>query len=135
MYNQIFFSGNFVFTVLPERYEKVLTMYETMKDEGYILTLIKINPAKEEINALFETIKQAFYELRYMEVKEEIKTLTYKINDIDVLLSDFLTYNIIDEQVAKLLKVATSDNVLKLDRDVKDEVRDRIFKNMLLKKE
>ena len=25
---------NFVFTVLPERYEKVLTMYETMKDEG-----------------------------------------------------------------------------------------------------
>ena len=53
-------------------------------------------------------------------------------SDIDVLLSDFLTYNIINSQEAKLLKVATSDNVLKLDRDIKDEVRARIFKNMLL---
>ena len=33
---------------------------------------------------------------------------------------------------AKLLKVATSDNVLKLSKDIKDEVRARIFKNMLL---
>ena len=54
------------------------------------------------------------------------------MNDIDILLSDFLTYNIITQQEAKLLKVATSDNVLKLDKDVKDEVRARIFKNMLL---
>ena len=58
------------------------------------------------------------------------KTIT--VNDIDILLSDFLTYGIITKQEAKLLKVATSDNVLKLDRDVKDEVRARIFKNMLL---
>ena len=58
------------------------------------------------------------------------KTIT--VNDIDILLSDFLTYGIITEQEAKLLKVATSDNVLKLDKDVKDEVRARIFKNMLL---
>ena len=57
---------------------------------------------------------------------------TITSSDIDVLLSDFLTYNIINEQEAKLLKVATSDNVLKLDRDIKDEVRARIFKNMLL---
>lgn len=53
-------------------------------------------------------------------------------NDIDILLSDFLTYNIIGQQEAKLLKVATSDNVLKLDINIKDEVRARIFKNMLL---
>ena len=53
-------------------------------------------------------------------------------NDIDILISDFLTYNIITTQEAKLLKVATSDNVLKLDKDIKDEVRARIFKNMLL---
>ena len=53
-------------------------------------------------------------------------------NDIDILISDFLTYNIITSQEAKLLKVATSDNVLKLDKDIKDEVRARIFKNMLL---
>lgn len=54
------------------------------------------------------------------------------VNEIDILLSDFLTYNIIGKREAKLLKVATSDNVLKLDRNVKDEVRARIFKNMLL---
>ena len=53
-------------------------------------------------------------------------------NDIDILISDFLTYNVITSQEAKLLKVATSDNVLKLDKDIKDEVRARIFKNMLL---
>ena len=58
------------------------------------------------------------------------KTIT--TNEIDILLSDFLTYNIITSQEAKLLKVATSDNVLKLDKDIKDEVRARIFKNMLL---
>ena len=58
------------------------------------------------------------------------KTIT--VNEIDILLSDFLTYKIIDEKEAKLLKVATSDNVLKLDIDIKDEVRARIFKNMLL---
>ena len=58
------------------------------------------------------------------------KTIT--TNDIDILLSDFLTYNIITEKEAKLLKVATSDNVLKLTNDIKDEVRARIFKNMLL---
>ena len=58
------------------------------------------------------------------------KTIT--VNDIDILLSDFLTYSVITSQEAKLLKVATSDNVLKLDKDIKDEVRARIFKNMLL---
>lgn len=55
-----------------------------------------------------------------------------KPNEIDILLSDLLTYNVITEQEAKLLKVATSDNVLKLSNDIKDEVRARIFKNMLL---
>lgn len=57
---------------------------------------------------------------------------TISANEIDILISDFLTYNIITPSEAKLLKVATSDNVLKLDQDIKDEVRARIFKNMLL---
>lgn len=57
---------------------------------------------------------------------------TISANEIDILISDFLTYNIITPSEAKLLKVATSDNVLKLDLDIKDEVRARIFKNMLL---
>ena len=53
-------------------------------------------------------------------------------NEVDILLSDFLTYNIVTPQEAKLLKVATNDNVLKLDKNIKDQVRARIFKNMLL---
>ena len=53
-------------------------------------------------------------------------------NEVDILISDFLSYNIIDKKEAKLLKVATSDNVLGLPKDIKDEVRARIFKNMLL---
>lgn len=53
-------------------------------------------------------------------------------NEVDILISDFLSYNIIDKKEAKLLKVATSDNVLGLPKDLKDEVRARIFKNMLL---
>lgn len=53
-------------------------------------------------------------------------------NEVDILISDFLSYNIIGEKEAKLLKVATSDNVLGLPKNIKDEVRARIFKNMLL---
>ena len=53
-------------------------------------------------------------------------------NEVDILISDFLSYNIIDKKEAKLLKVATSDNVLRLPKNIKDEVRARIFKNMLL---
>ena len=53
-------------------------------------------------------------------------------NEVDILISDFLSYNIIDKKEAKLLKVATSDNVLRLPKEIKDEVRARIFKNMLL---
>lgn len=53
-------------------------------------------------------------------------------NEVDILISDFLTYNIITAKEAKLLKVATSDNVLNISKNLKDELRARIFKNMLL---
>ena len=53
-------------------------------------------------------------------------------NEVDILLSDFLTYNLITEKEAKLFKVATSDNVLTLNKDIKDKIRAKIFKNMLL---
>lgn len=53
-------------------------------------------------------------------------------NEVDILISDFLTYDIIQAKEAKLLKVATSDNVLQLDKEIKDKVRARIFKNILL---
>lgn len=53
-------------------------------------------------------------------------------NEVDILISDFLTYNILNTKEAKLLKVATSDNVLQLDKNTKDKLRARIFKNVLL---
>lgn len=49
-------------------------------------------------------------------------------SEVDILISDFLTYNIITEKEAKLLKVATNDNVLRLDKTIKDQVRARILK-------
>ena len=52
--------------------------------------------------------------------------------EVDILLSDFLTYNLINQKEAKLLKVATSDNVLTLNKDIRDKIRAKIFKNMLL---
>lgn len=52
--------------------------------------------------------------------------------DAEILVSDFLTYDLIDIQIAKLLRVATSDNVLNLPKEYRDLVRARILKNMLL---
>jgi transcriptional regulator CtsR len=53
-------------------------------------------------------------------------------NDVDIFLGNFLSYEIITPKEAKLLKVATSDNVLKIEQNTKDFLRARIFKNMLL---
>lgn len=52
--------------------------------------------------------------------------------EVDIYISNFLSYGIINEIEAKLLKVATSDNVLTVQADIKDELRSNIFKNMLL---
>ena len=52
--------------------------------------------------------------------------------EVDIFISNFLSYGMIAEIEAKLLKVATSDNVLKLPAQTRDEVRARIFKNMLV---
>lgn len=59
---------------------------------------------------------------------EEIVTA----KEVDIFLSNFLSYGIIDPKEAKLLKVATSDNVLIVPQEIKDKVRANIFKNMLL---
>ena len=53
-------------------------------------------------------------------------------NEVDIFISNFLSYQIINEKEAKLLKVATSDNVLNLDKENKDKIRANIFKNMIL---
>ena len=52
--------------------------------------------------------------------------------EVDIYLSNFLSYEIITETEAKLLKVATSDNVLTVPAELRDALRANIFKNMLL---
>ncbi len=53
-------------------------------------------------------------------------------NEVDIYISNLLSYDMVTKKEAKLLKVATSDNVLNLPKEYKDLVRARIFKNMLL---
>ena len=53
-------------------------------------------------------------------------------NEVDIFISNFLSYQIINEKEAKLLKVETSDNVLNLAKENKDKIRANIFKNMIL---
>ena len=53
-------------------------------------------------------------------------------SEVEILISDFLTYGLVNEKEAKLLRVATSDNVLDIPKEYKDKLRASIFKNMLL---
>lgn len=53
-------------------------------------------------------------------------------SEVDIFISNFLSYQIINEKEAKLLKVATSDNVLSTVKNDRDVLRADIFKNMLL---
>lgn len=52
--------------------------------------------------------------------------------EIDIFISNLLSYAMISNNEAKLLKVATSDKVLKIPQDMRDALRASIFKNMLL---
>ena len=89
---------------------------ESKRGGGGHITIKKISNSKSEY--LMHIIKNIGNELT--------------ANEVDVLISDFLSYNLISSKEAKLLKVATSDNVLSITKDLKDQVRARIFKNMLL---
>ena len=53
-------------------------------------------------------------------------------HEVDIYISNFLAYDMINETEAKLLKVATSDNVLKIEQPERDKLRARIFKNMII---
>ena len=57
---------------------------------------------------------------------------TITSNEVDIFISNFLSYNIVNKTEAKLLKVATSDNVLIVPQENKDNLRASIFKNMIL---
>ena len=52
--------------------------------------------------------------------------------EVDIFISNFLSYEMITTKEAKLLKVATSDNVLTVPTETRDTLRAKIFKNMLI---
>ena len=52
--------------------------------------------------------------------------------EVEIFVKNFLDYNIINDIEAKLIKAATSDKALTLPKETKDEIRARIFKNMLI---
>lgn len=52
--------------------------------------------------------------------------------EVDIFISNLLSYEIITKEQAKLLKVATSDNVLTIPQQYRDTLRASIFKNMLI---
>ena len=52
--------------------------------------------------------------------------------EVSIFISSFLSYKMITQNEAKLLKVATSDNVLNIDPKDRDRLRANIFKNMLV---
>ena len=89
---------------------------ESKRGGGGHISIRKINTTKS--NYLMHTITSIGEKLTSQEV--------------DIFLSNFLSCNVITEKEAKLLKVATSDNVLTVPQDIKDELRARIFKNMLI---
>ena len=89
---------------------------ESKRGGGGHITIKKVNNSKEDY--IMHIINNVGKELT--------------ANEVDILISDFLSYDIINKKEARLLKVATSDNVLQLQKDLKDKVRARIFKNMLL---
>ena len=89
---------------------------ESRRGGGGHITIRKVNNSKEDY--IMHIINN---------IGEDLTS-----NEVDILISDFLSYNLINNKEAKLLKVATNDNVLRLPKGTKDEVRARIFKNMLL---
>ncbi len=52
--------------------------------------------------------------------------------EVDILTKNIYDNEIIDEKEARMLRSATSDKVLNVSSNIKDELRARIFKNMLI---
>ena len=89
---------------------------ESKRGGGGHISIRKINTTKS--NYLMHTISS---------IGDRITS-----QEVDIFLSNFLSYSVVTEKEAKLLKVATSDNVLIVPQNIKDELRARIFKNMLI---
>ena len=89
---------------------------ESKRGGGGNIKIKKINISKS--NYLMHIIKN---------MKEKLTA-----SEVNIFINNFLETEIISEKEARLLKVATSDNVLQIKDDQKDKIRANIFKNMLL---
>ena len=52
--------------------------------------------------------------------------------EIDIIINNFIHHGVIDEDTARLIKSATSDKALTIPLDIRDNIRAKIFKNMLI---
>lgn len=52
--------------------------------------------------------------------------------EIDIIINNFIHHGVIDEDTARLIKSATSDKSLTIPLDIRDNIRAKIFKNMLI---
>ena len=103
--------------VIATRFKPAQGYYvESKRGGGGHITIKKINITKS--NYLMHIISS---------VGERITA-----QEVDIFISNFLSYDMISENEAKLLKVATSDNIIGAYANDKDALRANIFKNMLL---
>ena len=89
---------------------------ESKRGGGGHITIKKINVTKS--NYLMHIINS---------IEDKITS-----QEVDIFISNFLSEGIISKTEAKLLKVATSDNVLNISPEIRDKLRANIFKNMLI---
>lgn len=103
--------------VISTRFKPAQGYYvESKRGGGGHITIKKINITKSK------------YIMHIIESIDEQLTS----QEADIFISNLLSYDVISEQQAKLLKVATSDNVLIVPSGYRDLLRASIFKNMLI---
>lgn len=57
---------------------------------------------------------------------------SFSQREAEIMLSDLVSCEILDEEQARILRIATSDKVLQLEQPTLDELRARLFKNILI---
>ncbi len=103
--------------VISTRFKPAQGYYvESKRGGGGHISIRKINTTKS--NYLMHAISS---------IEDRITS-----QEVDIFLSNFLSYEVVTEKEVKLLKVATSDNVLTVPQNIRDELRAKIFKNMLI---
>ena len=104
--------------VISTRFAPEMGFYvETRRGGGGYILIKKINAYEDEIiNNIFDKIGNKMSQ-----------------HVVDVYLKVLLDYNVIDKNVARIIKVATSDKSLQnLSMEDKDVTRANIFKNVVL---